>query len=84
MALQKAYQTVHGIDLPSAYIRVEGISFTSKTSMTFNVRFYNDKDRPFITEDQFGISYDIYGSNPYVQAYEHLKTLPEFAGAADV
>ena len=84
MALQKSYQTVHGIDLPAAYIRVEGISFTSKTSLTFSVRFYKDKDLPFITEDQFGISYDIDGANPYVQAYEHLKTLPEFAEATDV
>jgi hypothetical protein len=28
-------------------------------------------------------AYDIDGDNPIAQAYLHLKTLPEFAGATD-
>jgi hypothetical protein len=30
-----------------------------------------------------GCPYDIEGDNPIKQAYEHLKTLPEFEGAID-
>jgi hypothetical protein len=29
------------------------------------------------------MAYDIDGENPVRQAYLHLKTLPEFAGATD-
>jgi len=28
-------------------------------------------------------AYDINGKNPIAQAYDHAKTLPEFAGAVD-
>jgi hypothetical protein len=32
----------------------------------------------------YDFAIDLNGSNPIKQAYEHLKTLPEFAGAANV
>lgn len=37
---------------------------------------------PFIRQG-FEIPYDLDGLNPFIQAYAHLKTLPEFAGAED-
>jgi hypothetical protein len=32
---------------------------------------------------QYDFSVDLNGKNAIAQAYEHLKTLPEFAGAED-
>lgn len=84
MALQKAVLTPHGFDAPQAYHRVEGVSL-SKIEIAFRVRVYKDasSDTSFADEG-FVCAYDIAGDNPIKQAYEHLKTLPEFAGAADV
>lgn len=83
MALQKQTQSVHGFDAPQAYHRVEGVS-VSKSEIEFRLRSYKDasSDTSFADEG-FVCSYDIAGDNPIKQAYEHLKTLPEFADAAD-
>jgi hypothetical protein len=82
MALQKSVKTAFGIELPKAYCRVENVRL-SKTSMTFSVRIYNDPTLVWVMEEQKEAAYDLQGNNPISQAYRHLKTLPEFADAAD-
>ncbi len=84
MALQKQTQSVHGFDAPEAYHRVEGVS-VSKTEIQFRLRSYKDASSETAFADEgFFCAYDIAGENPIKQAYEHLKTVPEFADAADV
>ena len=83
MALEKTVTTSHGFKAVDAYHRVEGVQ-VNKNTMTFQVRSYKDNsDFPHFADAVFGCSYDIDGNNPIKQAYAHLKTLPEFAGATD-
>ena len=83
MALQKTTVTVHGFEAVDAYHRVENILFVNKTQMSFNVRSYKEIKLPFFAEQIFSCAYDVTGENPIKQAYVYLKTLPEFANAAN-
>jgi len=83
MALAKTISTVHGFEAVNAYHRVEGLSFENKTIISFHVRSYTATDKPFFAESVLSCDYEISGANPFAQAYEHLKTLPEFEDAED-
>jgi hypothetical protein len=83
MALQKNLSTIYGIDLNNAYCRVDNIVINAKTNMSFLLKVYADKTAKEIQSDVFRCAYEIDGANPLAQAYNHLKTLPEFAGAFD-
>jgi hypothetical protein len=85
MALQKTTVTPQGFDATNAYHRVEGVSLKAKDEISFRVRSYKDASEAVAFYDAgFFCAYDLAGENPIKQAYEHLKTHPEFAGAADV
>jgi hypothetical protein len=83
MALSKTVSTVHGFEAVNAYHRVEAISIDGKNTINFHVRSYVAADKPFFVEQVLTAPYTIDGLNPIKQAYEHLKTLPEFADATD-
>jgi hypothetical protein len=83
MALAKTVETVNGFQAVNAYHRVEGLRLENKTAMSFHVRSYTVPDKPFFTESVLSCAYAFDGDNPIKQAYAHLKTLPEFAGATD-
>ena len=84
MALSRNIDTVWGIMVSGSYCRVEAVTFASKNSMSFHVRSYTAaKDVPFFIEQTITCPYDITGSNPIAQAYQFLKTLPEFSDATD-
>lgn len=83
MALKKSTSTVYGVEVVDAYHRVESVIVNSKNVISFAVRSYNDPSLPFFQETQYSCAYVLEGKNPIAQAYEHLKTLPEFAGAVD-
>ena len=83
MALEKTVTTPHGFMAINAYHRVEGTQ-VSKDKMTFSVRSYKDNSGlPHFGDSSFNCVYNIAGDNPIKQAYAHLKTLEEFAGAVD-
>ena len=84
MALSKNITTAHGIVVEDAYLRVDSVCITDKHAMQFIVHAYKDAGQrhPF-WHVQMSCPYDIDGENPVRQAYIHLKTLPEFAGATD-
>lgn len=84
MALAKTITTPFGIEITDAYHRVEDITISNKTEMNISLAIYADKTARPVSTRGFLAVYDIAGENPIKQAYEHLKTLPEFAGAADV
>jgi hypothetical protein len=84
MALSRNIDTDWGISVPDAYCRIEAVSLTGKDTMSFHVRSYTAaKDVPFFIEQTITCPYDITGSNPIAQAYQFLKTLPEFSDATD-
>ena len=83
MALKKTITTAHGIEIADAYHRVEAVRLQGKSQITFNVYAYADPAKQFISESLEVAPYALTGANPIAQAYEHLKTLPEFAGATD-
>lgn len=83
MALSKTATTVHGFEAVNAYHRIEKLSVLGKDKVEFHVRSYVDKTKPFFAEQVIEAAYDLNGANPIAQAYEHLKTLPEFTSAED-
>ena len=83
MALQKTIETPQGFTASNAYHRVEAIRLT-KHQVVFRVRSYVQTDKPAFDDQAYECVYDLAGENPIRQAYLYLKTLPEWAGAADV
>jgi len=84
MALEKTVTTPHGFEAVNAYHRVNGVSIIAKNRINFFAKSY--KDASAVAEfasDMHSCAYDLNGANPLAQAYAHLKTLPEFAGAKD-
>ena len=86
MALKKQLSLVDNfdvlVDLGDAYIRVEQVD-ANKTKAIAVVSFNNENvDKTFVTK-LYEYQPDLAGRNFIAQAYEHLKTLPEFAGTID-
>ena len=83
MALQKTVFTIHGFEAINAYHRVEEVKLKTKKDMIFYVRSYTLTEKPFFVEYAMSCEYELDGANIIKQAYEYLKTLPEFEGATD-
>jgi hypothetical protein len=64
----------------NAYCRIDNIN-GSKELLHATVGFYADSLR--LDRKVFDFTPSLEGGNFIRQAYEHLKTLPEFAGATD-
>ena len=84
MALSKTQTTPYGFLAKDSYLRVEGIRLETKTNLVFRVRSYKDDSGvSHFADVEYSCAYDLEGTNPIAQAYEHLKTLPEFNDAED-
>lgn len=66
----------------SLYCRVAFVS-GDKLQLTAEVEMIDDQMGSPIDRKQYQFIPDLEGSNFIAQAYEHLKTLPEFAAAED-
>jgi hypothetical protein len=86
MALRKTFKIKDnfGIEITfdDAYIKVIHIHGT-KDLLNSHVGIYVKKDEVQIDSRVFEFQLALDGKNFIAQAYEHLKTLPEFAGAID-
>tara|TARA_R110000868_G_scaffold89883_1_gene249885 strand:- start:56 stop:304 length:249 start_codon:yes stop_codon:yes gene_type:complete len=82
MALSKT-TTFKGVTISNAYHRVWGVTITTD-AVSFGIGVHASADAEMIDSTSHTCSYNIAGSNPIQQAYEHLKTLTEFSGATDV
>jgi hypothetical protein len=65
--------------LPNAYIKVYSVDGTKK-DVRINVQITSGEKT---IGKSFNFAPNMEGRNFIAQAYEHLKTLPEFAGATD-
>jgi len=83
MAICITTTTEYGIDLQDAYVRVENASLPSKDLVVFDAVTYAKANFPPIFKRQYTCQHNLEGENAIKQAYEHLKTLPEFEGAKD-
>jgi hypothetical protein len=66
----------------NSYIKVDSLS-GNKEEMRIAIGIYREKDGQKISNQQAVFSPNLNGVNFISQAYAHLKTLPEFAGAID-
>jgi hypothetical protein len=64
------------------YIKVESVNGT-KNLVSINVSYTDEEKKQKITEKSFAFTPSMDANNFIAQAYVHLKTLPEFAGATD-
>lgn len=86
MAIKKTLTLVDNfgknIEFVDTYIKIVFIS-GSKDLLTAEISILEAKDGKMLKSQSFRFSLDLNGANFIRQAYEHLKTLPEFAGATD-
>lgn len=83
MALQQqiTFKTQYGdIVVNDVYIKVMDIT-ASKDNGAANLRYLNGKDGNFLKQSSVDFPIELDGKNFIAQAYDHLKTLPEFSGA---
>lgn len=88
MALTKSLtMSAYGQDvtIPDAYIKVSAVTVTSTTANAFVSVLASDKTT-LISQSQYMFVPSLADGSPNVitQAYAHLKTLEQFAGAVDV
>jgi hypothetical protein len=84
MALTKDTITANGIAINGAYIRAQYVAIADKTKALVTAAYYvNDASTSAFQAQSFEFNYVLDGENPIKQAYEHLKTLPEFLGTQD-
>jgi len=89
MALKKTFTQTQApfsgsLEIADAYWRIEQVIATKNEVQC--VVTINKKDGDTIeqvTNKRYSFTPDLVGKNFIAQAYEHLKTLPEFAGAID-
>jgi hypothetical protein len=84
MALSKTVHTPQGFEATNAYHKIENVCLVEKTNMQFALKAYkNNKENVAFLDVPYKCEYSLTGENPIKQAYEYLKTLPDFAGATD-
>jgi hypothetical protein len=79
---------IHDIDFVgptelSAYARISGINCTKTHTVAVVSWHHVDGNGPVIKSQGFRFHTDHDGPAVFSQAYMHIKTLPEFAGATD-
>lgn len=92
MALQKTLTLNNGISLTDAYIKIIGLDIPSaadiggqkKRFALVRTSIQANASGSLIQLHTCDFEVSMSGDNFLAQAYTHLKTLPEFAGAADV
>jgi len=70
------------VTINNCYIKVSNVLAT-KSACTSTVLFMSNQLGEVLEERPYFFEYNITGENPIKQAYEYLKTLPEFANATD-
>lgn len=87
MAISIKYKSRFGLNVESAYMRVDQL-FGNKSEMTAVFGLYATKETAEAGADafdnyQFKFSPNLDGSNFIAQAYDGLKSTPDFANSQD-
>lgn len=83
MALKKDIILESGVRVSAATVKVGTVSVTGKAKISFSVFYFVEAHQRAFHETAHECAYVMSGENPIKQAYEYLKTLPEFADAVD-
>jgi hypothetical protein len=83
MALTKNIVAQNGLSAPNSYIKVHRVTITEKTNAVCDLVFSLAKDATPYQIDSRSFEYALDGENAIKQAYQELKKMPEFDGAAD-
>jgi hypothetical protein len=81
MALNKNF-SVAGVTINNGYLRVSQL-FGDKHNIGFVLSYQVNQSEPALKLEQFDFKPVMNESNFIKQAYEHLKTVPEFSDATD-
>jgi hypothetical protein len=87
MAIKKDFSKtdqnlIGSLSAKDAYWKIVKFS-GNKTRCDLTVDVYKEQNNGFIESQSFSFEPSMNGGNFIKQGYEHLKTLPEFAGAVD-
>jgi hypothetical protein len=84
MALSIDVTLASGLTAPASYVRVTSVHVVTKTQASASLSFFVSptSSLAYQTAEQ-SFAYDLDGPNPIKQAYQFLKTLPEFSDAVD-
>ena len=74
--------TVSGVSINNCYVRVSSIG-GNKHKIVAVVSYNATSESESFSTSQVDFIPALDGTNLFAQAYTHLKTLPEFAGAID-
>lgn len=83
MALQKTIELQNGLIVQDAYNKVVNVGLIGKDRLRFDVTSHVASDKNAFSSKGYDCSYKLEGQNPIKQAYEFIKSLPEFAGSVD-
>ena len=84
MALQKSFEIAQGLVAQSAYIRVQNVNIAHGEQAGATIHVYvNSQAKEPVKVLCYGFQHSHEGGSAVAQAYNHIKTLPEFAGAFD-
>jgi len=83
MALKLNAESRFGFVVQNSICRIHSVQIVSRNEIEYVAHFYAEIGKPSFREMTGTCAYVIGGENPIKQAYEHLKTLPEFEGAVD-
>lgn len=76
--------TYKGLAAPNTYTVISSLTINpDKAGMSYMVLYKAACDQPSYEASSFASEYDLEGENPFKQAYEYLKLLPEFKGCTD-
>lgn len=92
MALSKTLTLQNGLSVPNAYLRIISLQVSSaveinnqkKRMALIQLGIFTNADSGFIEMITSDFDVNLDGKNFIAQAYDHLKTLSEFADATDV
>ncbi|MNF53962.1 hypothetical protein D3C84_353710 [compost metagenome] len=83
MAIQLAVEYL-GVHVASAYIKVASVAiYEGKAEVAINIWYCASAGVAPFKEGRQVVPYVLEGDNPFKQAYEYLKTQPEFEGGTD-
>jgi hypothetical protein len=83
MTVNRAVPLVGNIDI-ATYVRVESILMSKSSAAAVAIWRHNDGSGISFDRTEFEFAPDLNSADNIIrQAYLHLKTLPEFAGATD-
>jgi hypothetical protein len=85
MALTKDFNFSHeafDVSVKNAYLKVESV-ISSKEEAVAKLGVRKSKDLEPVRVMSYKFLPDLNGANFIQQAYQHIKSLPEFAGAQD-